>query len=86
MSPLAGTRPLVLWAAALPAKNGRVTVPASLAVDANPDHPEQWKLLELALAPRHDRATTSGGLVFLPVAACYVEADYEPGRQNPNIH
>lgn len=41
-------RPVVLWAATLPTKDGRVVVPASLNVDANANQPEQWKLLELA--------------------------------------
>jgi DUF1680 family protein len=43
-----GVRPTVLWAAALPAKDGRVIVPASLQPDADPARPEQWKRLELA--------------------------------------
>ena len=41
-------RPVVLWSAALPAKDGRIVVPASLKADADPTRPEQWKLLELA--------------------------------------
>jgi DUF1680 family protein len=40
--------PMVLWAAALRAVDGRILVPASLAQDPQPQHPEQWKLLELA--------------------------------------
>lgn len=41
-------RPVVLWAAALPMKEGRIVVPASLDADADPTRPRQWKLLELA--------------------------------------
>jgi DUF1680 family protein len=41
-------RPVVLWNAALPAKNGRVIVPASLKRDADPNRPADWKRLELA--------------------------------------
>ncbi len=48
LKPLAKARPVVLWAAALPAKDGRVRVPASLKTDADPNRPEQWRLLELA--------------------------------------
>jgi DUF1680 family protein len=48
MERLAVARPVVLWAAALPAKDGRIVVPASDAEDADPNNPEQWKLLELA--------------------------------------
>lgn len=43
-----GGRPTVLWAAALPAKDGRVVVPASMDPNADPAKPEQWKLMELA--------------------------------------
>ena len=42
------TRPVILWSAALPATGGRIVVPASLAADADPDRPEQWRSLELA--------------------------------------
>jgi hypothetical protein len=42
------TRPVILWSAALPTTGGRIVVPASLAADANPDRPEQWRPLELA--------------------------------------
>lgn len=42
------TRPTVLWAAALPVKDGRVVVPASIEPNADPAKPEQWKILELA--------------------------------------
>lgn len=48
LNSLPGVRPVVLWAAALPAKDGRIVVPASLKADADPNRPEQWKLLELA--------------------------------------
>jgi hypothetical protein len=43
-----GIRPVVLWSAMLPAKDGRVLVPASLKPDADPNRPEQWKPLELS--------------------------------------
>jgi DUF1680 family protein len=46
--PLSGSRPVVLWAAALRAKDGRIVVPASLQADADPSRPEQWNRLELA--------------------------------------
>ena len=42
------TRPVILWSAALPSSGGRIVVPASLAADADPDRPEQWRPLELA--------------------------------------
>ena len=42
------TRPVVLWSAPLPTTDGRIVVPASLATDASPDRPEQWRPLELA--------------------------------------
>jgi DUF1680 family protein len=42
------TRPVILWSSALPTTDGRVVVPASLAADADPDRPEQWRPLELA--------------------------------------
>jgi DUF1680 family protein len=48
MQKLPLVRPAVLWSAALPATGGRVLVPASLAADADPKRPEQWKRLELA--------------------------------------
>jgi len=48
MEHLGGARPVLLWAAALPAKDGHIMVPASLIADADPTRPEQWKLLELA--------------------------------------
>ncbi len=48
MDPLPGTRPIVLWNAALPAENGRIVVPASLDADADPNRPGQWHRLELA--------------------------------------
>ena len=48
MQKLPGARPVVLWSAAMPATDGRVVVPASLAADADPKRPEQWKRLELA--------------------------------------
>jgi DUF1680 family protein len=43
-----GVCPVVLWAAALPSPTGRVVLPASLKANADPNRPEQWKLLELA--------------------------------------
>ena len=45
---LPGTRPVILWSAALPATDGRIVVPASLAADADPSQPAQWRPLELA--------------------------------------
>ena len=45
---LPAVRPVVLWSAMLPMTDGRVVVPASLAVDADPVKPEQWRPLELA--------------------------------------
>jgi DUF1680 family protein len=45
---LPATRPVILWSAALPETGGRIVVPASLAADADPDRPEQWRPLELA--------------------------------------
>jgi DUF1680 family protein len=45
---LPSVRPVVLWSSALPATDGRIVVPASLAPDADPDRPEQWHPLELA--------------------------------------
>jgi DUF1680 family protein len=45
---LPATRPVVLWAAMLPMADGRIVVPASLAADADPGKPEQWRPLELA--------------------------------------
>jgi hypothetical protein len=42
------TRPVILWSAALPTTGGRIVVPASLATDADPARPEQWRPLELA--------------------------------------
>jgi DUF1680 family protein len=41
-------RPVVLWSEMLPMTGGRVVVPASLAADADPGKPEQWRPLELA--------------------------------------
>jgi DUF1680 family protein len=41
-------RPVILWSSAMPATDGRIVVPASLAADADPDRPEQWHSLELA--------------------------------------
>jgi DUF1680 family protein len=41
-------RPVILWSSALPAIGSRIMVPASLAADADPDRPEQWRPLELA--------------------------------------
>ena len=41
-------RPVVLWAAAMPVKDGRVMVPASLKPNADPNRPAEWKRLELA--------------------------------------
>jgi DUF1680 family protein len=48
MERLAIARPVVLWAAAMPAKDGRIVVPASDVEDADPNNPAQWKLIELA--------------------------------------
>jgi hypothetical protein len=45
---LPAVRPVVLWSAMLPMTDGRVVVPASLAADADPGKPEQWRPLELA--------------------------------------
>jgi hypothetical protein len=45
---LPAVRPVVLWSAMLPMTGGRVVVPASLATDADPGKPEQWRPLELA--------------------------------------
>ncbi len=45
---LPAARPVVLWSAALPATDGRILVPASLAANADPDKPDQWHPLELA--------------------------------------
>jgi DUF1680 family protein len=42
------TRPVGLWSAVLPMADGRIVVPASLAADADPDRPEQWRPLEPA--------------------------------------
>jgi DUF1680 family protein len=42
------TRPMVLWSEKLPLTNGKILVPASLAADADPGRPEQWRPLELA--------------------------------------
>jgi DUF1680 family protein len=56
------TRPVVLWAAGLRAKDGRIVVPASLATNPDPAQPEQWRPLELstlraqAAAPEHQTA------------------------------
>jgi DUF1680 family protein len=47
-SAMPNVRPVVLWNTALRAENGRVVVPASLKADADPDRPEQWRILELA--------------------------------------
>jgi DUF1680 family protein len=44
----AKVRPVVLWAAAMLSKDGRIVVPASLIADADPNRAEQWSLLELA--------------------------------------
>jgi DUF1680 family protein len=41
-------RPVILWSSALPATNSRIIVPASLAADADPARPDQWRPLELA--------------------------------------
>jgi hypothetical protein len=41
-------RPVILWSSALPATDGHFVVPASLAADADPGRPEQWRPLELA--------------------------------------
>jgi len=45
---LPARRPVVLWSAMLPTTDGRILVPASLAADADPGRPEQWRPLELA--------------------------------------
>ena len=45
---LPAVRPVVLWSAMLPITDGRILVPASLATDADPGRPEQWRPLELA--------------------------------------
>ena len=45
---LPAVRPVVLWSAMLPMTGGRIVVPASLAADADPGKPEQWRPLELA--------------------------------------
>jgi hypothetical protein len=45
---LPAARPVVLWSAMLPMTGGRIVVPASLAADADPARPEQWRPLELA--------------------------------------
>ena len=45
---LPARRPVVLWSGMLPMTNGRIVVPASLAADADPRKPEQWRALELA--------------------------------------
>ncbi len=45
---LPSVRPVVLWDAAMPVREGRVVVPGSLKADADPKRPEEWKLLELA--------------------------------------
>jgi DUF1680 family protein len=42
------TRPVVLWSAVLPLADGRIMVPATLAANADPSQPEQWRPLELA--------------------------------------
>jgi DUF1680 family protein len=41
-------RPVILWSSALPVTDGRIVVPASLAMNADPAWPEQWRPLELA--------------------------------------
>jgi DUF1680 family protein len=45
---LPAVRPVVLWSALLPMTDGRIVVPASLAADADPGKPEQWRPMELA--------------------------------------
>ena len=45
---LPAARPVILWSSALPRTGGRIVVPASLAADADPARPEQWRPLELA--------------------------------------
>jgi DUF1680 family protein len=45
---LPAARPVVLWSEMLPMTNGRIVVPASLAANADPGKPEQWRPLELA--------------------------------------
>jgi hypothetical protein len=45
---LPATRPVILWSAALPMNDGHIVVPASLAANADPARPEQWRPLELA--------------------------------------
>jgi hypothetical protein len=45
---LPAIRPVILWSSALPTTDGRIKVPASLAADADPARPEQWRPLELA--------------------------------------
>jgi DUF1680 family protein len=45
---LPAVRPVILWSSALPATDGRIVVPASLAKNADPARPEQWRPLELA--------------------------------------
>ena len=45
---LPSVRPVVLWSSAVPARDGRIVVPASLVANADPDRPEQWHPLELA--------------------------------------
>jgi hypothetical protein len=45
---LPATRPVILWSSAMPTTNGWIVVPASLAADADPGRPEQWRSLELA--------------------------------------
>src|ERR1035441_2610945 len=45
---LPGTRPVILWSAALPATAVRITVRGCLAVAAAPARPEEWRPRELA--------------------------------------
>jgi hypothetical protein len=59
---LPGTRPTVLWSAALQVQDGRFIVPASLAVNPDPRQPNEWRPLELvslrsqAAIPEHQVA------------------------------
>lgn len=71
MEALPVLRPVVLWSEVRAGADGKVVIPASLTPNADPDQPEQWRLLELAslrseaAAPDHQRAWFS----FQPRAA-----------------
>ena len=85
MEPLAVGRPVVLWAAALPTKDGRIIVPASDAENADPNNPEQWKLLELAPLRAVAGQAARRRLVLVPIASGNRRTNHGFGGQNPLI-